>query len=237
VALRDHRFDVGVFSFGNQSVVKRCEERSAQKQMANNFHEHYFCARLGLRASFTSHAPELTSLDSILSNQKSITYTEARENLANTINRVCEDNAPVVITRRRDQAVVVLSLAEFESLQETAHLFAVAGKRQASLEINRVARTRKGSPQEIESGRVNLVFSREAWKEYLVWLHENPQTLKRINQLIKEIVRDPYRGIGKPEPLKHALQGYWSRRIIAEHRIVYRVVKGDLWIAQLRYYY
>jgi toxin YoeB len=84
---------------------------------------------------------------------------------------------------------------------------------------------------------VNLVFSREAWKEYLVWLHENPQTLKRINQLIKEIVRDPYRGIGKPEPLKHALQGYWSRRIIAEHRIVYRVVKGDLWIAQLRYHY
>jgi toxin YoeB len=84
---------------------------------------------------------------------------------------------------------------------------------------------------------VNLVFSREAWNEYLVWLHENPQTLKRINQLIKEIVRVPYRGIGKPEPLKHALQGYWSRRINAEHRIVYRVVKGDLWIAQLRYHY
>jgi len=53
---------------------------------------------------------------------KSITYTEARENLANTINRVCEDNAPVIITRRRDQAVVVLSLAEYQSLQETAHL-------------------------------------------------------------------------------------------------------------------
>jgi toxin YoeB len=84
---------------------------------------------------------------------------------------------------------------------------------------------------------VNLVFSREAWKEYLVWLHENPQTLMRINQLIKEIVCDPYRGIGKPEPLKHALQGYWSGRIIAQHRIVYRVVKGDLWIAQLRYHY
>jgi antitoxin YefM len=53
---------------------------------------------------------------------KSITYTVARENLASTINRVCEDNAPVIITRRRDQAVVVLSLAEYESLQETAHL-------------------------------------------------------------------------------------------------------------------
>lgn len=53
---------------------------------------------------------------------KSITYTSARENLASTINRVCEDNAPVVITRNRDQAVVMLSLAEYESLQETAHL-------------------------------------------------------------------------------------------------------------------
>jgi antitoxin YefM len=53
---------------------------------------------------------------------KSLTYTEARENLANTINRVCEDNAPVIITRRRDQSVVMLSLSEYESLQETAHL-------------------------------------------------------------------------------------------------------------------
>jgi toxin YoeB len=84
---------------------------------------------------------------------------------------------------------------------------------------------------------VNLVFSREAWEEYLVWQREDPQTVKRINQLIKETTRDPYRGIGKPEPLKHALQGYWSRRINAEHRIVYRVVRGDLWIAQLRYHY
>jgi toxin YoeB len=84
---------------------------------------------------------------------------------------------------------------------------------------------------------VNLVFSREAWEEYLVWQREDPQTVKRINQLIKETMRDPYRGIGKPEPLKHAFQGYWSRRITAEHRIVYRVVKGDLWIAQLRYHY
>ena len=84
---------------------------------------------------------------------------------------------------------------------------------------------------------MNLVFSREAWKEYFVWQRENPQMVKRINQLIKEIMLDPHRGVGKPEPLKYALQGYWSRRINAEHRIVYRVVKGDLWIVQLRYHY
>ena len=84
---------------------------------------------------------------------------------------------------------------------------------------------------------MNLVFSREAWEEYLVWQREDPQTVKRIHLLIKETMRDSYRGIGKPEPLKHALQGYWSRRINAEHRMVYRVVRGDLWIAQLRYHY
>ena len=84
---------------------------------------------------------------------------------------------------------------------------------------------------------MNVVFSREAWEEYLYWQQSHSETLKRINQLIKETMRDSYRGIGKPEPLRHALQGYWSRRITGEHRMVYRVVKGDLWIAQLRHHY
>jgi toxin YoeB len=84
---------------------------------------------------------------------------------------------------------------------------------------------------------VNLVFSRESWEEYLYWQDTDQQTLKRINLLIKDTLRDPSRGIGKPEPLRHTLQGYWSRRITGEHRMVYRIVKGDLWIAQLRYHY
>jgi len=84
---------------------------------------------------------------------------------------------------------------------------------------------------------VNLVFSDDAWEEYLYWHETDPQMLKRIHQLIKEIMRNPYRGIGKPEPLKHALQGYWSRRITGEHRIVYRVSGDDVKIAQLRYHY
>jgi toxin YoeB len=61
--------------------------------------------------------------------------------------------------------------------------------------------------------------------------------LKRINQLIKEIQRQPFEGIGKPEPLKHGLSGYWSRRINDEHRIVYKVAGDSLLIAQLRYHY
>jgi toxin YoeB len=84
---------------------------------------------------------------------------------------------------------------------------------------------------------VNLVFSRESWEEYLYWQETDPQTLERINHLIKDTMRNPYRGIGKPEPLRHSFKGYWSRRITSEHRMVYRVAGGDLWIAQLRYHY
>lgn len=84
---------------------------------------------------------------------------------------------------------------------------------------------------------MNLVFSDDGWEDYLYWQETDPQTLKRINQLIKDIMRDPHRGIGKPEPLKHAFQGYWSRRITGEHRIVYRVSGDDVRIAQLRHHY
>ena len=84
---------------------------------------------------------------------------------------------------------------------------------------------------------MNLVFSQESWEEYLYWQKTDPNTSKRINLLIKEIMRDAYRGIGKPEPLKHALQGYWSRRITSEHRIVYKKLGDQIWISQLRYHY
>jgi toxin YoeB len=82
-----------------------------------------------------------------------------------------------------------------------------------------------------------LVFSGKAWEEYLFWQATDAKQLQRINQLLKEIMRDPFNGIGKPEPLRHAYQGYWSRRIDSEHRIVYKVVGQQLRIAQLRYHY
>jgi toxin YoeB len=84
---------------------------------------------------------------------------------------------------------------------------------------------------------VKLAFTPQAWADYSYWQEADPQISARIRQLIKDAICDPHRGIGKPEPLKDALQGYWSRRINAEHRIVYHVAKGDLWIAQLRYQY
>jgi len=84
---------------------------------------------------------------------------------------------------------------------------------------------------------MKLIFSEQAWEDYLYWQKQDPKLLERINLLIKEITRQPFSGIGKPEPLKHALAGYWSRRINDEHRIVYKIHDGSLLIAQLRYHY
>ena len=84
---------------------------------------------------------------------------------------------------------------------------------------------------------MKLTFSSTAWDNYLYWQKTDKAMLKRINKLIKEIQRGPFEGIGKPEPLKHGLTGYWSRRINDEHRIVYKVVDDTLLIAQLRYHY
>jgi len=81
------------------------------------------------------------------------------------------------------------------------------------------------------------IFADEAWEDYLYWQKHDKQMVERINKLIKEIQREPFTGIGKPEALKHALTGYWSRRITDEHRIVYRVEDSALLIAQLRFHY
>ena len=84
---------------------------------------------------------------------------------------------------------------------------------------------------------MNLVFADEAWEDYLYWQKQDRRMVERINRLIRETQRTPFAGSGKPEPLKHALSGFWSRRITDEHRMVYRVHDGALRIAQLRYHY
>ena len=81
------------------------------------------------------------------------------------------------------------------------------------------------------------VFSEQAWEDYLYWQTQDKKILKRINLLIKEISRDPFKGIGDPEPLKYNWSGYWSRRISLEHRLVYKVVDNEIRIAQCRYHY
>ena len=84
---------------------------------------------------------------------------------------------------------------------------------------------------------MNLTFAPQAWEDYLFWVATDQKIVSRIHQLIKDIIRSPYSGIGKPEPLKHAFREYWSRRIDSEHRLVYKVVEDSVLIAQARYHY
>ncbi|MBS7349835.1 MAG: Txe/YoeB family addiction module toxin [Comamonas sp.] len=83
---------------------------------------------------------------------------------------------------------------------------------------------------------MKLIFADEAWDDYLYWQKHDKRMLDRINKLIRETQREPFSGVGKPEALKHALSGFWSRRITSEHRMVYRVEGDALLIAQLRFH-
>lgn len=88
---------------------------------------------------------------------------------------------------------------------------------------------------------IRLAFTSDGWRDYLYWQEADVKTLERINDLIRDTLRQPFAGIGKPEPLKGTLKGFWSRRITQEHRLVYQVIgNGDdrmIVIAQCRYHY
>ena len=84
---------------------------------------------------------------------------------------------------------------------------------------------------------MRLIFADSAWEDYLYWQQHDKRLLERINRLTRETQREPYTGLGKPEPLKHALSGCWSRRITEEHRMIYKVEGDALLLAQLRYHY
>ncbi len=84
---------------------------------------------------------------------------------------------------------------------------------------------------------MKLIFADEAWEDYLYWQKQDRKMVERINKLIAEVMREPFSGVGKPEPLKYALSGYWSRRINEVDRMVYTIEGGSLLLAQLRYHY
>lgn len=84
---------------------------------------------------------------------------------------------------------------------------------------------------------MKISWTATVWKDYLYWQSTDRKKLKRINELIKATLREPFNGIGNPEALKHDLQGYWSRRIDGEHRLVYSFMDDDLLIVACRYHY
>ena len=84
---------------------------------------------------------------------------------------------------------------------------------------------------------MKLTFTEAGWEQYLYWQSHDKAVLKKINRLLKDVQRNPFEDIGKPEPLKGNLSGFWSRRISQEHRLVYRITDKTITIAQCRYHY
>lgn len=84
---------------------------------------------------------------------------------------------------------------------------------------------------------MKIIFSQNSWEDYVSWHSEDKKILKKINDLIKDIQRTSYEGLGKPEPLKYDLAGFWSRRIDREHRLVYQVIGNEILIYSCRYHY
>ena len=84
---------------------------------------------------------------------------------------------------------------------------------------------------------MKLIWSEKSWEDYLYWQSHDKKLLKKINTLIKDIKREPFDGLGKPEPLRYELAGCWSRRITDEHRLVYEIAENDLYIVSCRFHY
>ena len=82
-----------------------------------------------------------------------------------------------------------------------------------------------------------LTFTPDAWDDYLYWQSQDKKTLKRVNQLLRDVTREPFTGIGKPEPLRENLTGYWSRRIDDTNRLVYAVEEQAIIVVACRYHY
>ena len=84
---------------------------------------------------------------------------------------------------------------------------------------------------------MKFIFVDESWEDYLYWQKTDQKKLKRINELLNDISRTPFQGIGKPEPLKYKYSGFWSRRIDEEHRLIYQVRDDGILIAKCRFHY
>ena len=167
---------------------------------------------------------------------RTMSYSESRANYAETLDRVVDDREEVVITRAGHEPVVMVSLADYESLKETAYLVRSPANAKRCPRRHRAARGRRRHHSR-HRRRVKLVWDEGAWDDYLWWQGQDRKVLKRINTLLQDVQRHGNEGIGKPEPLKHGFQGYWSRRITDEHRLVYKVVDDEVRIAACRYHY
>ena len=144
-------------------------------------------------------------------------FSNVRNNFKEVCDRVVHDSDIAIITRKNDENVVLMSQAQYDNLMENLHIRESKANYEWLKESMKQAEDGKLVNFEVEDQFMNVSFTENAWEDYLYWQKMDKKIVKRINELIKDIKRNPLKGLGKPEPLKYDLAGKWSRRITDEH--------------------
>ena len=124
-----------------------------------------------------------------------------------------------------------------DEVDETDYLLSTPANRESIFRSLEQLKNRQLISKQINHLETWFTLTAEAWKDYLYWQNTDKNILRKINDLLKDCLRDPFRGLGKPEPLKGKLMGFWSRRINNEHRLVYKYEGGELFIISCRFHY
>ena len=164
-------------------------------------------------------------------------YTNLRENMKSYFDKVTDEYETMIVTRKNNKNVVILSEESYNNLIENIHLMGNKENYDWLMESKKQLEDGDFAVHDLIGWKMNKVFTRNGWEDYIYWQTQDKKTLKRINTLIEDISRNGNEGIGKPEPLKANLSGYWSRRIDDKNRLVYRIDDKNIYILACRYHY
>ena len=151
-----------------------------------------------------------------------VNYTNLRDNMKRYMDQVTDDYETMIVTRKNNKNVVILSEETYNNLMESLRH---SWKMDIVLHMS------------LLRWRMNKVFTENGWADYTFWETEDRKTLKKINKLIEDICQNGNEGIGKPEALSGNLAGYWSRRINDKDRLIYKIDENNVYILACRYHY
>ena len=158
-----------------------------------------------------------------------VNYTNLRDNMKTYMDRVTDDYETMIVTRKDNKNVVMLSEETYNNLME--NVYVMGNKANYDWLMESKAQLEKGKSS------VHNLFTDNGWKDYVYWKTEDRKTLKKINRLIEDICRNGNEGIGKPEPLTGNLAGFWSRRINDKDRLIYKIDDENIYVLACRYHY
>ena len=166
-----------------------------------------------------------------------VNYTCLRDNMKRYMDQVTDDYETLIVTRKNNKNVVMMSEEMYNNLMENVHIVSSKANFEWLMQSKQQLTAGNFSQHELAVWMMNKVFTSNGWEDYIYWQTEDKKTLKKINTLLKDIDRNGNEGIGKPEPLIGNLSGFWSRRINEKDRLIYKIDEYNIYILSCRYHY